>query len=93
MSTGEPVFRQFNDFQHWVHKASTWVNGGACLDAAGRRLNIWANFMRARDEGTFPVTIIHRVGKARAGRILDGRTWDEIPDPATADPLSAQKER
>lgn len=93
MSTGEPVFRQFKDFQHWVHKASTWVNGGACLDAAGRRLNIGADFMRARDEGTFPVTIIHRVGKARAGRILDGRAWDEIPDPAPADPLSAQRER
>ncbi|MGP3699164.1 hypothetical protein [Rhodobacter sp. NSM] len=36
--------------------------------------------MRARDEGAFPVTIMHRVGKKSAGRLLDGRTWDEMPE-------------
>jgi len=25
------------------------------------------------------VAINHRVGKAAAGRLLDGRTWDEVP--------------
>lgn len=25
-------------------------------------------------------TIMHRVGKAAAGRVLDGRTWDEFPE-------------
>lgn len=27
-----------------------------------------------------PGVIVQRVGKARAGRLLDGRTWDQLPD-------------
>lgn len=79
MSSGEPTFRQFATFDQWVNKASTWINGGICLDADGRQLQIGADFMRARDEGKFPVTIMHKVGKKAAGRMLDGRTHDEFP--------------
>lgn len=79
ISTGEPVFRAFPDFQTWVNKASTWINGGICLDAKGRQCRTGADMMRARDEGAFPVTIMHRVGKKAAGRTLDGRTWDQMP--------------
>lgn len=78
-TTGEPVFRQFRDFTHWVNKAPTWVRGGICIDAAGRQCAIGSDFMRARDEGTFPITIMDRVGKARAGRRLRGREWNEMP--------------
>lgn len=80
MATGQAVFRAFPNFQTWVNKASTWVNGGACFDAQGRRCKVGADFMRARDEGTFPVTIIHHVGKKAAGRTLDGREWNEMPE-------------
>lgn len=80
MTTGEPVFRTFKDRQTWINKASTWVNGGSCFDAAGRECRIGADFMRAEAEGTFPVTVIHKVGKARAGRLLDGREWNEFPN-------------
>jgi hypothetical protein len=74
------VFRTFDNFQQWVNKASTWVNGGRCFDARGRECSSGADFMRARDEGTFPVTIIHRVGKARAGRLLDGIEHNGMPN-------------
>ncbi|KWH27632.1 hypothetical protein WL99_19940 [Burkholderia cepacia] len=80
MSTGEPVFRQFDSFQQWVNKASTWVNGGVCLDRNGTVLHNGGDFMRARDAGDFPVTIMHRAGKQAAGRTLDGRTHDEFPE-------------
>ena len=79
MATGQSVFRAFPNFQTWVNKASTWVNGGTCFDARGRHCKIGADMMRARDEDAFPVTIIHRVGKAQAGRALDGREWTEFP--------------
>lgn len=79
-STGEPVFRQFDSFQHWVNKARTWVNGGICLDKNGAELKNGGDMMRARNEDRFPVTIMHRVGKRAAGRLLDGRTWDEYPE-------------
>lgn len=79
MSTGQSVFRQFKDHLNWVHKAETWVNGGICMDAKGRPMKTGADMAMARDEGTFPVTIIHKIGKKAAGRTLDGRTWDEVP--------------
>lgn len=79
MSSGKSVFRQFRDFQTWVNKARTWVNGGKCLDRNGREMNSGGDMIAARDEGRFPVTIMHRVGKKAAGRLLDGREWNEVP--------------
>lgn len=79
MTTGQPIFRQFSTFREWVNKAPTRVNGGICLDAAGRRCRIGADFMRARDEGAFPVTILDRVGKKAAGRLLDGVEHNGMP--------------
>lgn len=80
ISSGEAVFKQFTTYQQWVNKAPTWVNGGICLDSTGRALRIGADFMKARDEGRFPVTIMHRVGKKAAGAMLDGREWREFPN-------------
>lgn len=84
MRTGEPAFKLFDSFQRWVNKASTWVNGGACIDHKGRILTCGADFMRARDEATFPVAILHKLGKKRAGRVLDGVEWNEFPTPLKA---------
>ena len=80
MGTGEPVFRQFDTFQRWVNKASTWVNGGICLDRHGQELRNGGDFMRARDNGSFPVTIMHKVGKKAAGRLLDGVHHHAFPE-------------
>lgn len=77
-STGQPVFREFPDFQTWVNKARSWVNGGICLDKDGIELKNGRDFMRARDTGKFPVTIMHRVGKRTAGRLLDGVEWNGV---------------
>lgn len=78
-SDGAAVFRQFDSFQHWVNKAQTWVNGGICLDRHGSELKIGADFMRARDAGAFPATIMHKVGKEAAGRLLDGVEHNGYP--------------
>lgn len=47
----------FPCFQTWVNKATSWIGGTnpACFDAKGRRCRIGGDFMRARDEGAFPV--------------------------------------
>lgn len=47
----------FPCFQTWVNKATSWIGGTnpICFDAKGRRCRIGADFMRARDEETFPV--------------------------------------
>ena len=48
---------QFHCFQTWVNKAVSWIGGTnpMCVDAKGRRCRIGADFMRARDDGSFPV--------------------------------------
>lgn len=56
---------QFNTFERWVNKASSYLSprrgnmgepvSPICVDMLGRRCNVGADFMRARDEGTFPV--------------------------------------
>lgn len=80
ISTGEPVFREFTSFQHWVAKAPTWVNGGTCVDVRGRVLTSGKGFQNASTECTFPVAILHRLGKKKAGRWLDGREWSQFPE-------------
>jgi protein gp37 len=81
ISTGEDTgtAKMFRDYEHWVGKARTWVNGGMCLDMLGRELTRGEHFAAARDQGGFPVAVMHRTGKKQAGRVLDGRTWDELP--------------
>lgn len=78
-TTGEPVFRTFETFGQWVNEASTWVGGGICLDPHGQQLQKGDDFIRARDEGRFPVTVMHRVGKKVSGRLLEGTLHDEFP--------------
>lgn len=78
-NTGESVFPQFDSIQQWVNKAQTWVHGGICLDRHGRELKNGGDFMRARDNDDFPVTIMHKVGKKAAGRLLDGVQHDGFP--------------
>lgn len=75
MATGQPVFRYFQNERQWIAKAH-WINGGICVDATGAVLNNGADFAAAH----YPVAILHRVGKKRAGRLLDGREWDEFPE-------------
>jgi len=73
---GQQVFRQFASKQQWVNKSQSWMSpGDVCLDADGRECKSGADFESAK----YPVTIMRRVGKAAAGRMLDGREWDELP--------------
>lgn len=57
---------EFRDFDDWVSKATNRLTGtydpmlglevpAVCIDNVGRRCFVGGHFMRARDEGTFPV--------------------------------------
>lgn len=56
---------QFDTFDKWVNHATRALTGyegscgeslsPICIDAFGRRCNIGKDFMRARDEGAFPI--------------------------------------
>lgn len=69
--------RTFDTFQKWVQKASSWIQkGDICLDLAGRICNIGKDF----EEAQYPMVTMRRVGKKAAGRRLDDRRWDEVPE-------------
>lgn len=56
---------QFDTFDDWVSHASRAIGdlegnysekiSAVCVDAKGRRCNIGGDFMRARDDGSFPI--------------------------------------
>jgi hypothetical protein len=56
---------EFRDFDDWVNFATHRLTGATgtrrqnvpaiCVDSLGRRCTIGSDFMRARDEGAFPV--------------------------------------
>ena len=83
-SNGIPVFRAFDTFDQWVCKASTWVAGGICLDRHGAQMTCGADMSNAWKAGNFPVTIMHKVGKKAAGRLLDGREHTSFPGSAAS---------
>jgi hypothetical protein len=60
---------QFHSFREWVRDSTALLGGhlvpAVCIDAKGRRCHINADFVRARDEGTFPVYFF----------------WDCVPTP------------
>lgn len=74
-STGDPVFAQFENMQQWINHAS-WINGGICVDAKGVLMRRGLDFEAA----DYPVVIMHKLGKKRSGRIIDGLTWNELPE-------------
>jgi protein gp37 len=77
--SGQPHFRMFTNMQHWVDKAQTWVRGGRCISIDGRKCKSGKDFK----ECAYPVVIMDKVGKKKAGRLLDGREWNEFPGKQT----------
>lgn len=75
LGSGEPHFRVFDNMQHWINKAQTWVRGGRCISIDGRECHIGEDFQ----ECAYPVVIMDKVGKKKAGRRLDGKEWSEFP--------------
>jgi protein gp37 len=65
----------FRSFQHWVNKAYTRVDSKCiCLDLSGTACRIGKDFRSAK----YPISVMRKVGKTVAGRLLDGVTHDEL---------------
>jgi protein gp37 len=89
-------FKQWGEFSPFVDEAKythggseTKANAQTWLNSDGRQGECWIY----DDDGSWTnwtgapgrsddVAIVSRVGKAAAGRELDGRTWDEFPEVA-----------
>lgn len=66
---GSDVLCQFDSYEQWVNKARSWLGGisgggvkykqperAVCVDQRGRVCHIGGDFMRAKEQGAFPVT-------------------------------------
>lgn len=72
-----PVFREFDSVRHWEAKASTWMKPDDILmDRTGRIMKNGGEI----DNGLPPFTVVRKTGKKAAGRLLDGREWNEFPE-------------
>jgi protein gp37 len=69
---------RFYDHRQWVAKASTHVHGAVdrCVDSLGKICLRGSDFMAAE----YPIAVMRRVGRKSAGRLLDGREWNEFPE-------------
>lgn len=61
---------EFPQFSTWINKATSWIGGtnALCADAKGRICRNGGDFMRARDEGAFPVRYWHGEGPLQTAR-------------------------
>ncbi len=75
MCSGEARFRTFTSFEHYCDKAPTWMRRGDMLICPDGHVPTHGG----EDDKTFPMCVIRCVGKKRAGRLLDGREWNESP--------------
>lgn len=64
---GDELFA-FASFEQWVNKASGWFRSYRvrsedviCVDSAGRICRVGKQFMRARDDGSFPIRVFMAV--------------------------------
>lgn len=86
VAAGVPFFfKQWGEWGHTLHMQDV-----EAVSAAPAKNGNWAHPRRYRIHGgpedgqcfeSLPEDhLMLRVGKARAGRLLDGRTWDELPE-------------
>lgn len=55
----------FQSYSQWVNKAASWIGGRGssiiCVDSLGRICETGTQFMRARDDNSFPVRVFETV--------------------------------
>lgn len=76
LDTGLPSFGMFESFTHYCNKAPTWMHKGDKLICPDGHVPTHG----AKEGKSYPMCIVRRVGKKQAGRLLDEREWNEIPE-------------
>jgi protein gp37 len=76
LSDSTPVFRKFKDKQQWIDKGSTWVRSGICIDTKGNNITCGRDF----DTASYPVAVMHKVGRKKSGHLINGKVCRELPE-------------
>ena len=75
LNSSTPVFKTFENKQHWINKART-----GDTPQIGFNGKIMKCGMDYNDEAVYPVVVMHKVGKKKAGCLLDGMEYKEMPE-------------
>lgn len=78
---GEFTWDNFDPYYGYGEDSGKWdeyicLNGERGFCKVNDPDGVWINWTGSPDE---TAVLIRRVGKKKAGRVLDGRTWDEMP--------------
>lgn len=77
-AAGVPFF--FKQWGEWAPGSGFDMKPRGYVDHAGRSVNVDACEDFPKDASSADGwSVVHRAGKKAAGRLLDGRTWDEFP--------------
>lgn len=69
------VFKYYDSYQQFTQK--DWVNkGDACISIDGTVCKTGGDMQKC----AYPVAIMQKVGKKKAGRLLDGKEYNEFPN-------------
>ncbi len=71
-TTGKSQYVYYQNKIQWINKPQ-WINGGLCLDMSGKIMEKGADF----DTAKYPISILHKIGKERAGNKIDGQIYQE----------------
>jgi hypothetical protein len=74
---GIPVFKEYSCIEKWIDHPG-WIDGGICVDFNGNLIGSGKDFGDSKT--SYPIAIMHRIGKQRAGSLLDGKSWKQIPE-------------
>jgi protein gp37 len=70
----QPHFKMYHDYQHF--KSKDWVeHGDKCVSLSGKICKIGKDFQDCE----YPVAIMNPIGKKKAGRVLEGQVYNEMP--------------
>lgn len=72
------VFKQWGDWAPW-HNVGISEGIERCVDGKDRRLNVGRDGAVGGNPSLPGDATMYRLGKKAAGRLLDGRTWDQYP--------------
>jgi protein gp37 len=82
-AAGVPFF--FKAWGEWAH-TTDYRKKVLCVYKDGRSIPFHRDDIMAEEKrsglnhNAFNAMLMSRVGKKAAGRVLDGRTWDEVPE-------------
>jgi protein gp37 len=69
-AAGVPFF--FKQWGEWLPFGETMTDGRQCLVSKGKKSDFWVDW----EDGNHSV----RIGKSRAGHLLDGQEWRQMPE-------------